>query len=143
MQSNLIPAGYLFRPIKVQAPNPPTVTAPTGLQQRPSAAAGRIQRVVVSNHGQAGVPVRLDHTVVEEIPMMPSPFRSCWKLGSNDSSAPLEPDTMPPVPLETTLPLVSVFQTVYWFERGKYRATSYPLAIFSAPITSSHRIDPR
>ena len=43
-----------------------------------------------------------------------------------------EPDTMPPVPLETTLPLTSVFQTVYCSEPGKCKATSYPLDIFSA-----------
>jgi hypothetical protein len=63
-------------------------------------------------------------TGVAATPTTPSPFRSWRKLGSSDLSTELEPETMtPPVPLETTLPLLSVFQTVYWSAPGTWRAT--------------------
>ena len=54
-------------------------------------------------------------TGVAPPPITPSPFRSCLKLVSSDLSTELEPETAtPPVPLETKLPLLSVFQTAYW-----------------------------
>jgi hypothetical protein len=47
-------------------------------------------------------------------PKTPSPFKSCLKMVSNDLSTELEPATMtPPVASETTLPELSVFQTMY------------------------------
>ena len=44
-------------------------------------------------------------------PIMPSPFKSCWKLISTDSSAVLVPETLESE-AESTLPLLSVFQIV-------------------------------
>ena len=53
-------------------------------------------------------------TGVAATPTTPSPFRSWRKLGSSDLSTELDPETLtPPVPLPTTLPLLSVIQTVY------------------------------
>jgi hypothetical protein len=63
-------------------------------------------------------------TGAAETPTTPSPFKSWRKLGSSDLSTELEPETMtPPVPLETKLPLLSVFQTVYWSAPGTRSAT--------------------
>ena len=44
-------------------------------------------------------------------PMVPSPFRSCWKLISTDSSAVFVPETLASE-AASTLPLPSVFQIV-------------------------------
>jgi hypothetical protein len=62
------------------------------------------------------VPFADPHTpAAAATPTTPSPFRSWLKLGSSDLSTELEPETTtPPVPLLTTLPLLSVIQTVYW-----------------------------
>ena len=69
MQSNLIAADICSAPMNVQAPYCPTVTTEPYLQQRPGAAADRVQCIVVSNHRQAGVSVRLDHRTVEAMPI--------------------------------------------------------------------------
>src|SRR6476659_1306536 len=72
-------------------------------------------------------------TVGGGTPITPSPFRSWWKLVSSVSSAVLFPDTVPIV-LVVSLPLVSVFQTVYWSAPASFQATWYPVAVISAPI---------
>src|SRR5665213_4397048 len=65
--------------------------------------------------------------------MCPSPFKSCCKAVSSDSNAALFPDTTPIVS-ETSLPLLSVFQAVYWLAPSFSQTTSYPVAVCTAPI---------
>src|SRR5207244_1071034 len=72
-------------------------------------------------------------TVIPEGLIIPSPFRSCWKLGSSAISAGLAPGTKP-MAREIALPLLSVFHTVYRSTPVLFRATSYPPAVGSAPI---------
>ena len=71
---------------------------------------------------QAGRAEQISITVAAR-PIVPSPLRSWWKLVSSDSSAMLFPDTAP-VMLAMKLPLLSVFQTVYWSAPGIFQATS-------------------
>ena len=128
LPGHLIPARRLLRANR--HPGPPLAKL-TGHNRRPAIAqlnrrpAIRMKKIVAPILNQAGRSECLDHRRAPAGggggaatgPIVPSPFRSCWKLVSSDCNAALVPDATSRA-LEMQLPLLSVFHTVILIGAG-------------------------
>ena len=134
-QATSYPLAVCSAPIGAQPPNCPATTfAPPYFSSGPDPLAMLSRKKLFPTSPGWSIQMIRSPSWPDGIPITPSPFKSWWKLVSSDCNAELVPDTAPIVSEMIVAVAVGVPDRILIGTRVIFQATSYPLAVCSAPI---------